>query len=54
MVEATALVCSGICSSEKQPGNSAAAAVIPTMSWEGRRGDREGGFLTGLAMANVI
>lgn len=52
MVEATALLCSGIRSSEKQPGNSAAAA-IPTVSWEGRRGDREGGFLPGLAIANI-
>lgn len=52
MVEATALLCSGIHSSEKQPGNSAAAG-IPTVSWEGRRGDREQGFLPGLAMANI-
>lgn len=52
MVEATALLCSGIRSSEKQPGNSAAAA-IPTVSWEGRKGDREGGFLPGLVMTNI-
>lgn len=52
MVEATALFCSRIHYSEKQPGNSAAAA-IPTVSWEGRRGDRERGFLPGLAMANI-
>lgn len=54
MVEATASLCSGIHSSEKQPGNSAAAA-IPTVSWEGegRKGDREQGFLPGLAIGNI-
>lgn len=54
MVEATASLCSGIHSSEKQPGNSAVAA-IPSMSWEGegRQGDREQGFLPGLATANI-
>lgn len=54
MVEATASLCSGIHSSEKQPDNSAAAA-IPSVSWEGegRKGDREQGFLPGLAAVNT-
>lgn len=54
MVEATASLCSGIHSSEKQPDNFAVAA-IPSVSWEGegRKGDREQGFLPGLATLNI-
>lgn len=48
--------CYGIHSSEKQPGNFAAAAFSSVSGegvGEGRKGDREQGFLPGLATANI-